>query len=302
MNLPSLLWTVLSSLEQVHIAQGSGVDGMPSLDQWSNLLRALDTTGVPQRDLPMSLRLSKRAVRARLSIALRRGWIEGVKPGAGQAEIRLTPHGSETAARWKRLQHDAEQQWQTAIGLDAASKLRASLESLVSVLPLEHPHYPASYGAADASITGGNGNDWKAVVRDRGDTVSHLPLSALLSQVVVAFAIGYEERSPVALSLSTTIIGRIPPGGRFLRELGYSAGLSALARHGFVRVAGKNGAEVVTLTSQGCAVQDAYRERIQAVETEWRDGFGHETIASLRGQLEETAEFLQRRTTTPQPC
>ena len=40
--------------------------------------------------------------------------------------------------------------------------------------------------------------------REGGDTVSHLPLSALVSEALVAFAMDYEEESPVALSLSTT--------------------------------------------------------------------------------------------------
>jgi len=59
------------------------------------------------------------------------------------------------------------------------NSLRNSLEEVVAAIPLEHPHYPASYAAADASITGGNGLDWKAVSRGDGDTVSSLPRSAL---------------------------------------------------------------------------------------------------------------------------
>lgn len=46
-----------------------------------------------------------------------------------------------------------------------------------------------------------------------------LPLSVLLSQVIVAFAIYYEKLSPVSLSLSAAIIRRIRAEGRRLREL-----------------------------------------------------------------------------------
>ena len=83
--------------------------------------------------------------------------------------------------------------WQAKVGPEVASQLRASLESLVAAFPLEHPHYPASYGLADASITGGNGVDWKPVRRTGGDPVANLPLSALVSQALVAFAMEYEE-------------------------------------------------------------------------------------------------------------
>jgi len=155
---------------------------------------------------------------------------------------------------------------------------------------LEHPHYPASYGAADASITGGSGQDWQRVPRGNGDTVSDLPLSALVSQALVAFAMNYEKKSPVALSLSGTVIRLIPPEGRPLLGLGDSAGISALVRRGFLRVSSNAGREIVHLTQKGLAVSCAYGGRIEAVETEWRNEFGDVSITLLRRALEEVAE------------
>jgi hypothetical protein len=193
--------------------------------------------------------LSKRAVRSRVSLAARHGLVEELKASRGGGIVRLTLRGSDVAARWKALQQAAEERWQATVGTHWSGKLlRASLEDLVAALPLEHPHYPASYGAADASITGGNGEDWKAVPRVDGDTVSDLPLSALISESLVAFAMQYEEQSPVALSLSTDVIRRIPVGGRPRRELATSPGVSALIRHGFVRVSGASGKEIASLT------------------------------------------------------
>ena len=132
-------------------------------------------------------------------------------------------------------------------------------------MQLEHPHYPASYGAADASIMGGNGKDWEGLPRKIGDSVSYLPLSALLSQTVVAFAMNYEERSPVLLSLATAVIKRIPPDGRPVHGLGHSVGISALRRHGFVRVTGVAGGEVILLTPKGAADDYGPSKRIGAV-------------------------------------
>jgi hypothetical protein len=165
--------------------------------------------------------------------------------------------------------------------------LRSSLEDLVAAFPLEHPHYPAGYGPADASITGGNGVDWKPVHRTGANGVSDLPLSALVSQVLVAFAMQYEELSPVALSLSTTVIRQIPAEGRPLRELGRSPGVSALIRHGFVRAIGRSGGEIACLTAGGLEVYRAYEKRIHTVETSWRQQFGKDRVAALLCALEE---------------
>jgi hypothetical protein len=174
-TLPSLLWAALDGLERAYVDEGAG--RMPSLEQWANLLRVLDDRGVRYRELPALLRLSKRAVRSRLSSAIRNGWVEELKSGRDQATVRLTVFGFDVGARWKPLQDSAEDRWREKVGADRTSRLRPSLEELVAMMPLEHPHYPASYGAAD----GGNGQDWKGVPRKNGDTVSHLPLSALIS-------------------------------------------------------------------------------------------------------------------------
>jgi hypothetical protein len=295
-TLPALLWTAFGGLERAYIREGAGADGMPLLDQWANLIRALNLAGTDRRELPTIVRLSKRAVRSRISLATRNGWVEELKLTRGQTTVRLTALGSVVATRWRSLQHAAEERWRAEVGADRTSKLRASLEQITARLPLEHPQYPASYGAADASITGGNGRDWKAVPRKSGSSFSDLALSALLSQALVAFAMNYEKRSPVALSLSAIVIKRIPLEGRPLHGLGPSAGISALDRHGFVRLSGNKGGEVIYLTRKGVAVRDAYNERIQAVEAEWRNGFGNGLVTALRLALEDVAGVASHHT------
>lgn len=288
--LPSLLLAVLSGLERAYTGEGAGSSPIPSLDLWANLLRAVNKAGIDRRELPAMLRLSKRAVRSRISLAARYGLVEELKASRGEGIVRLTLRGSAVAARWKALQQTAEEHWEATVGMHWSAKLlRASLEDLVAALPLEHPHYPASYGAADASITGGNGEDWKAVPRVAGDTVSELPLSALISETLVAFAMQYEEQSPVALSLSTDVIRRIPLEGRPLLELGTSPGVSALIRHGFVGVRGARGSEIASLTPRGLEVHSAYEQRIHAVETNWRENFGNDRVTALLCALQEIA-------------
>ena len=269
--------------------KGLGTTACRHLTSGANLLRALDNAATDRRELPVILRLSRRALRSRISTAARHGWIEEQRYGRGQVKVRLTPRGSDVTTRWKSLQGSAEERWGAEIGVNRTGTLRASLEQLVAALPLEHPHHPASYGAADASITGGNGQDWQPVPRGNGDTVSDLPHSALVSQALVAFAMNYEEKSAVALSLSGTVIRLIPPEGCPLQGLGDSAGISALVRHGFLCVSGNPGREIVHLTPKGFAVTCPYDGRIQAVETEWRNAFGDTSITLLRRALEEVA-------------
>lgn len=289
-SLPSLLWTVLDTLEHAYVRAGAGHYGMPPLDLWANLLRAIDESGIERSDLPAVLRLSKRAVRTRIATSVRRGWIEERKAGRGRAEVRLTAQGSTIAARWKSLERSAETAWCKHTGAARADRLRTALKATVAALPLEHPHYPARYGAADASVTGGNGADWKAISRESGDTISGRCLCALTSQTWVAFAMAYEERSPVALSVSASVIRRIPPEGRPLQGLGHSIDVSALLRHGFMRIRSDHGREIVYLTSKGIAVRAAHEERIRSVESEWSERFGAVCIGALRSALEDVVK------------
>jgi hypothetical protein len=263
---------------------------MPSLDEWANLLRVLDRGGIDRRELPGLTRLSKRALRTRVSLAVRREWAEELSSNRDQGIVRLTRKGAGTVARLGKLQQAAENAWRVQVGSDTMTALLQALGGVVAELPLEHPHYPASYGTVDASIAGGPGQDWKPVRRQDGDTVAGLSMCALLSQALVAFALAYEELSPVALSVSTRILRRIPREGRPLRDIGMSPHLSALDRHGFVRLGGEGENPGVFLTMKGRAVNDAYTRRIEAVEQTWRDRSGHETVSNLRSALENVAD------------
>jgi len=289
-TLPSLFWKVLGGLEREYANEGAGKSLLPPLEIWANLLRAVYQTGIDRRELPSILRLSKRAVRSRLSTAVRHGWVEELKIGPGDDRVRLTLRGTHVAGRWSTVQRTAEERWRAAVGIHQSANLRACLEDLVAALPLELPHYPASYGPADASITGGNGEDWKGVPRKDGDSVTDLPLSALVSEALVAFAMQYEEKSPVALSLSTEVVCNIPVEGRPLREIGRSSGLSALIRHGFVRVISSGGTETAFLTPRGLEIQLAYEQRINGIETGWREKFSQDLITSLHCVLGEIAD------------
>lgn len=283
--LPRLLSAALRSLESEYNAAGAGRPPMPSLDLWANLLRAIGPGGADPKTLPSTLALSKRAVRSRLATAVRRGWLKDESLAPARYGVRLTPLGYVIAAQWPSLQLSAEDRWRAARSSPSADGLRPALEALVSTLPIEHPHYPASYGVADASITGGPGQDWKPVPRATAGPMADLPLSALLSQLCVAFAMAYEQASPVAFALATRILLPIPASGRPVRDLRSSPGLSALIRHGFIHATGSGHDAIAHLTPRGLAAQSAHASRVAAVEAEWQARFGKARIAALRQAL-----------------
>jgi len=286
-TLPFLLRSVLRDLECAYTAEATPQVPIAPLDLWANLLRVCSERDIDVGELPALVRLSKRAVRTRIAAAVRCGCLEQHASGEGRKTVRLTRRGREVARQWQSIEKSGEKRWQERVGIARASRLRACLEKTVGAFPLEHPHYPASYGSADASITGGNGQDWKPVFRTGADSVSGLSISALVAQALVAFAMEYEKTSPVALSLSATVITRIPPAGKLLKELGNSVGVAALARHGFLRLSGERGSLTAFLTAKGRAVSAEYDERIRAVEAAWRDRFGGESVAQLRRALED---------------
>ena len=294
-TLPSLLWNVIGGIEQEYTNEGAGKTLLPPLGMWANLLRAVNQAGTDRRELPATLRLSKRAVRTRASTAIRQGWVEELKLGPGQEIVRLTSCGADIQDRWSTVQRTAEERWQASVGIHSPGALHACFEELVAAFPLEYPHYPAGYGPADASITGRNGADWKEALRGAGDTVSHLPLSSLVSEAFVAFAMEYEKMSPIALSLSTDVIRRIHTEGRRLREIGLSPGLSALIRHGYVRMG--EGRKIAYLTHRGLDVQRKHEERIQLVEKDWCVAFGNGVVTALRCALENVPRIAD----APQP-
>ena len=91
-RLPSLLWNVIGGIEQEYANEGAGKASLPPLDIWANLLRAVSQAGTEFRELPATLRLSKRAVRTRMSTALRHGWVEDLELGPRTEIVRLMPN------------------------------------------------------------------------------------------------------------------------------------------------------------------------------------------------------------------
>ena len=239
---------------------------------WSNLLRMIGDDGVDRNALPLSLRLSKRAVKTTVDRVARHGWAR-VDGGV----VRLSEAARRARDEWAAAMVRAETTW------PATASLRAPLEAFVSRLPLEHSHYPCGYGTADWRITGGPGVDWKAVVRDpQADTVGSLSMLALLSQALVGFAVEYESRLPSAIVVGVYLDAAFADDSVPLADappvlMITGIGKSSIERHGVVEV---DRSKQVTLTPVGRRLRDAYRPTAEAVESSL------EATTSLRAALE----------------
>jgi hypothetical protein len=208
-----------------------------------------------------------------------------------------------------------ERRWSTRVDAEGAG-LRAALAGLVGQFDLELPHYPISYGSADFSVTGGgfrsgqlgppripaHGQDWAPVVRPDGDTTTGLGLTALLSQLLVAFSIDYTEACGAALVVAEGLVRgfgtkNIVPMKNLPPVLGVNGGgRSALERHGVVSIRpDPNNARgrLAHLSPLGQQVRDTYGVRVQDVESDWAAGFGRSNVATIRHTLETMLAAFQ---------
>jgi len=229
----------------------------PGLSTESVLLRPLEGGPLPAKELWRHGRVSKRAMKTITNAARKQGLVE-----IDGDEVRLL----------------------TALPpIEAASC--PPLEALVSEFELEHPHFPVPYGTADPSFTGrGPGVDWQPVPRESTANVVGLPLTALLSQALVAFAIDYERerRGPIQWAANILpVIDGDATNGTPISKRGTDS-VQNLERLGIVTI----DRGVARLTSRGRAMRVAFEPLRDAIEARWRDRLGSsvidEVVASVR--------------------
>jgi len=294
-----------------------------SLETHLNLLRVLPAD---VRDVPKLARVSKRNVQANVVAAKRLGWIT-----AGDAKhLELTAAGRAAHTECRRRIEIAEAAWADRNG----EKLRSSLEALVSKFDLELPHHPATYGPADGSVTGGvamrwgrragdrgfdpvaerdaaeawekesggriylreTGQDWRPVPRTQND-VKQLPLFALLSQTLMAFASDYESCGGVSLARRGNTLRLIGDDGvevalRVGRSRGETklipVGFGGVERHRYASVAVDPDDKLrgrLTLTEKGRRVRDSYEGICADIERRWKRRYGAAVVGSVRSAL-----------------
>jgi hypothetical protein len=304
LGLPVLLSRVLGGMVR-DLERDRDPLRVASLAVWANVLRPLADAGGSscERDIVEPARISKRLAVAGVTGAARRGWLTtGPTPGRGAGRsIELTARGWSSDERWRaRLAQLDDERRDGPLGTAVAD--------LVGRLPLEHPWYPASYGTADPSAVGGSfvrgvpkegipphGQDWRPVRRSGGPaSVVGVPVTALLSQALVAFSIDYEARPMWPLASTTLVVQHLRPEPVALDHVPGDHGVagngkSLLERHGIAVVTGGTGrtaAKLVHLTPYGEQIRSHHAPYVAAVEDAWRARFGADVVDRLRTTLE----------------
>jgi DNA-binding MarR family transcriptional regulator len=210
--------------------------------------------------------------------------------------IRATTAGRNAQEIWRPLVGTIEARWQDRFGKDEIDRLRKSLAAVTSKLD---PGLPdclpiLGYGLAPKLPR----LKQKSVARDSA-AIQKLPLPALLSKVLLAFALDFERESEVSLAISANILRLISDEGIRPRDLPQMSGISKeaiamaagfLKRHDYATEEPESPGsrtKLLKLTPNGRNAQSNYHTRLAAIEKHWRRQFGKETIEELRESLEK---------------
>jgi DNA-binding MarR family transcriptional regulator len=219
-----------------------------------------------------------------------------LKPPRRDWMIRATPAGRKAQEVWRPLFGTIERRWQTRFGKREINQLRESLLAVISQIKVELP---------DSLPILGYGLFSKGLYREQGaaagrkdDAGSRLPLSALLSRVLLAFAIEFERESDLSLAMCANVVRVLDEKGVRIRDLSRLSGVSKelikvslafLGKHGYLVLAPDGttkGTSMVLLTPKGREAQNAYHKGLSIIEKRWQARFGKDAVRKLRGSLE----------------
>ena len=213
-------------------------------------------------------------------------------PGA-DAVLDATPRGLRARQTWLPLAGLVEERWRDRYGSTGITALRRALLAIAADLDPGLPDCLPILGQNLASRP----PDPHLPPRPEPPDLPALPLSALLSRVLLAFAVEYEAGGGLSLAVGADLLRVLGPEGIRLRDLPSLAGVSreAISWAQGIMVRGGFAAEepdpaasrgkVLRLTATGEQAQDRYRERLAALEQDWHDRFGPR-VRALRDALE----------------
>jgi DNA-binding MarR family transcriptional regulator len=193
------------------------------------------------------------------------------------AKERLEPLPSEIEARWKARMGDAQ-----------VESLREALAAVQKEVNLVMPHF--------LPVVGGGGLFANAEL-DEGTSEPDDTLPALLSRVLLAFTLDYENRAELSLPVSANVMRVLGDEGVPVKGLPLATGTSKeavsmsmtwLENGGYISVEPDPSArgKVVRLTEKGAEAQAAYLRRLDEVETRWEKRFGTDAIGAMREPLQ----------------
>jgi hypothetical protein len=283
-----------------------------SLVVWTNLLRFIpEKDGISVRDLQTTSLGSEDRLRFQLGCLERWGFIyfqqgrndpagsqmrsevkrDGWGSGRGIKQtwvVHLARRGRLAVSIWPKVWPEAEERWKQRFGAGYA-KLYGALQEIEQNRELELP----------LGLPGGGNVPWSEVYpprKSQGEEAADIPLSALLSRVLLMFTIEFDQRSGVPITLCANTIRVLNDyTGVRLGDLPRLTGCPPEASDigwflkRFVVVesdpSGKRG-KVAKLSPAGLKTQKAYYQLTSEIEKEWEGKFGATRVRALRSALE----------------
>jgi methyltransferase (TIGR00027 family) len=213
-------------------------------------------------------------------------------PGS-HAVLRATARGLRARQTWLPVPAVIEQRWTERYGPDLK-------DALIAVAGQLDPGLPDTLPILVQALFS-RGPDPALPPRPDPPDPATLPLLALLSRVLLAFALDYEAGSEVSLAVGANLLRVLREDGTRPRDLPLLTGISkeavawalgVLLRAGLAveepDPAASRG-KVARLTPGGLLAQDSYREALDTTEHRWQARFGAGTIEALRRPLQTLA-------------
>ncbi len=295
-----------NEFERRFAAAGGGAR-VASLVMWSNFMRFVGD-GITVGELPAVAGLPSALVRSTIGGMERWRYVavgpagepvtakrDGYGSGRGLRTswiVRPTPVGRTAQEIWPPLFAEIEGRWEERFGEAETDELRNALRAIAGRLDSALPEYLPIVGTANGMAV-----DLPPRESDAGDDASKLHLAALLSHVLVGYAIDFERESELSLSLAANFVRVLGESAMTARDLAVAAGVSDQATSMALRHLAKTGhvevdAKLVRLTEQGLAALESSRRRHAEVERLWETRFGADAVGALRSSL---AKVLEQR-------
>jgi DNA-binding MarR family transcriptional regulator len=272
-----------------------------SMAMWVHCMRHVPEHGIPAGDLARRSQLSRKSAQG-LVKRLSQWWgylTVAPDPADGRVKqppsawlVRPTAAGRQAQRVWEPLTAEIEDRWRERFGAAAIAELRASLGAIAGQLDVVLPDYlPVGEPRLDKGPA--------------PQEVATLPLSALMSHVLLAFALDFDRESDLSLGIYTADgVSRLAVSANVLRVLGDQPARAAgvPARTGVAKMAvdnwlgsleehrylasGRDPAgsrfRVATLTSRGLHARDVYHRWASTVEDRWAQRFSAQPVRELR--------------------
>ena len=280
-------------------------DGAPkpwlvSLAMWENCMRYVTGEPITVGDLEVRARTGTNLDGMRrwgyLTIDGTARKVHNGRPSPG-AVLRATAAGQQAREIWRPLPGLIEQRWHERFGAERLGRLRGPLTGMVGLLDPGLPDCLPILGAALLSA----GPDPRLPPRPDGIAPEAMPLSALLSRVLLSFAVEYEREAGLSLAVAANVLRVLGTGATRLRDLPALTGTSresvrwalGILTRGDLAAEEPDPAasrgKVARLTPRGLDAQRLYHELTGEIERRWHDRFTLAVTAALRDSLEPLA-------------